>query len=98
MSDPRLIDMEPGGESTQSEINTELGTDESASPDREDEAIAQKLFTDKSGTGEAGSIGFMAPEHAQKADDNIQKDFRSDAPGEKTRKQQGYGPGSGVGA
>ncbi|KAJ5569428.1 uncharacterized protein N7459_008858 [Penicillium hispanicum] len=108
MSDPRLIDMEPGGENTpyesireftrtppkqtgqlggdtahtKSEIDTSVGSASDSTADQNEDDVAQKL-----------GMGASEPP---------KEDLDSDTPGNaatmKTRRQQGYGPGSGVGA
>ncbi|KAJ5444734.1 uncharacterized protein N7458_008606 [Penicillium daleae] len=113
MSDPRLVDMEPGGESTQyesireftqppekqtgqlgggqphtrSEMKTTFDSGENGGANGangEEYAMAQKL-----GMGQ-GAEGLNK--------ENRKSDNPVDAGAARTRREQGYGPGSGVGA
>ncbi|KAJ6086202.1 hypothetical protein N7486_010483 [Penicillium sp. IBT 16267x] len=106
MSDPRLIDMEPGGESTQYEsirefmitpakqtgqlggqphtksITTAISDGPDTPASGEEDKLAQRL-----------GMGITEPNKGDLDFDNA-----GDAAAAKTRRQQGYGPGSGVGA
>ncbi|PLN84866.1 hypothetical protein BDW42DRAFT_191223 [Aspergillus taichungensis] len=111
MSDPRLVDIEPGGESTQYESIKEftippakqtgqLGDHEphtkseqwpsketAPKPEDEDAEWARKMGK------EYTSSGLNTTENGRTF--NAQA---SDAEAARSRRQQGYGPGSGVGA
>ncbi|KAJ5123887.1 uncharacterized protein N7515_007712 [Penicillium bovifimosum] len=106
MSDPRLVDMEPGGESTQYESIREF----TKSPPRATGQLGGGGEHSKS--QESPSLGTHTP--ASTNDDDIQaqklgmgvitepsKDKQKhgvDEEAARTRRAQGYGPGSGVGA
>ncbi|KOS41350.1 hypothetical protein ACN38_g7788 [Penicillium nordicum] len=105
MSDSRLVDMEPGGESTQYESIRQF----TLSPLKQ---TGQLGVGDKHTTSEVGpGLGTHTP--AQSNDEDFQaqklgmgaiadsgKDMTraEDDAVAKARRQQGYGPGSGVGA
>ncbi|KAJ5732147.1 hypothetical protein N7493_003628 [Penicillium malachiteum] len=105
-SDPRLIDMEPGGESTQYESIREftippakqigqLGVGESHTKSK---LKSKPVTTDSPASGEENELaqklgmGIIKP-----SQEDLDFDNASDAAAAKTRRQQGYGPGSGVG-
>ncbi|KAJ6150507.1 hypothetical protein N7471_001706 [Penicillium samsonianum] len=103
MSDPRLVDMEPGGESTQYESIREF----TKTPPKQ---------TGQLGGGSKHTISEVSPglgtdSPAPNNDEDLQaqklgmgvfaesgKDMTRDDDDTKARRQQGYGPGSGVGA
>ncbi|KAJ5223827.1 hypothetical protein N7468_008369 [Penicillium chermesinum] len=108
MSDPKLVDMEPGGENTQYEsireftippakqtgqlggnathteslMNTDISPPDDSKAQNEENELAQKL-----------GLGAKQPSEGE-----LKFEASGDAEAAKTRKQQGYGPGSGVGA
>ncbi|KAL4943526.1 hypothetical protein BDV06DRAFT_189788 [Aspergillus oleicola] len=110
MSDSKLMDIEPGGEQTQyegvrqfsvtpaketgqlgglphtrSEMRTRIGDDNAEARDRREEAkFAHKLERGESTTGISG--------YTNRGPVEIEDDAA------KSRREQGYGPGSGVGA
>ncbi|KAJ5554796.1 hypothetical protein N7461_003266 [Penicillium sp. DV-2018c] len=107
MSDPRLVDMEPGGESTQYESIREF----TKSPARQTGQLGG--CGEHSKSQESPGLGSHTP--ATNNDDDIQaqklgmggstepgKDKKQervvDEEAAKSRRQQQYGPGSGVGA
>ncbi|CDM37146.1 hypothetical protein DTO013E5_9460 [Penicillium roqueforti] len=107
MSDPRLVDMEPGGESTQYESIREF----TKSPPKQ---TGQLGVGQKHTISEASpDLGTHSPGPASSNDEDAQaqklgmgaladpgKDMKRDEDDavSKARRQQGYGPGSGVGA
>ncbi|CAP86786.1 hypothetical protein E8E15_005787 [Penicillium rubens] len=106
MSDPRLVDMEPGGESTQYESIREF----TKTPPKQ---TGQLGGGDKHTTSEVSpGLGKHSPASGNDEDFQAQKlgmgavaDSREedtkryeDDAMTKARRQQGYGPGSGVGA
>ncbi|KXG50560.1 uncharacterized protein PGRI_070510 [Penicillium griseofulvum] len=95
MSDPRLIDMEPGGESTQYESIRQY----TKSPSKQ---TGQLGGGDKHTKTEATpSLGKQSTPSNNDEDFQAQKlDMTHDEEdaGAKARRLQGYGPGSGVGA
>ncbi|KAJ5651370.1 uncharacterized protein N7484_005093 [Penicillium longicatenatum] len=107
MSDPRLIDMEPGGESTQYESIREFmvtpakqtGQLGVGQPHTKSITTAVPDGTDSPASGEEDKqaqrlgMGTVEPNKG-----NLDLDNAEDAAAAKTRRQQGYGPGSGVGA
>ncbi|KAJ5993860.1 hypothetical protein N7451_009584 [Penicillium sp. IBT 35674x] len=107
MSDPRLIDMEPGGESTQYESIREfmvtpakqtgqLGVGQPHTKSITT-AIVDGTETPASGDEDKQAqrlgMGNIKPNK-----EGLNFDNAEDAAAAKTRRQQGYGPGSGVGA
>ncbi|KAJ5363426.1 uncharacterized protein N7496_009139 [Penicillium cataractarum] len=113
MSDPRLVEMEPGGESTQYESITEFiqppekqtGQLGGGQPHTKSE-IKTTFGSGENGTGNGGN----GEEYAMaqrlgmgKVAEGINKENRNsdnpvDAGAARTRREQGYGPGSGLGA
>ncbi|KAJ5962925.1 hypothetical protein N7501_007866 [Penicillium viridicatum] len=105
MSDPRLVDMEPGGESTQYESIRQF----TKSPLKQ---TGQLGVGDKHTTSEVSpGLGTDSPAPSNDEDFQAQKlgmgaiadpgkdmTRAEDDAVAKARRQQGYGPGSGVGA
>ncbi|OQE31549.1 hypothetical protein PENSTE_c001G09617 [Penicillium steckii] len=109
MSDPRLVDMEPGGESTQYEsirIHTQTPDKQTGQLGGGEPHTKSQLNTKGVGPGNESTGRKDEDAEAQKLGRGITKeseeDLKSDTPGDaaaaKSRRQQGYGPGSGVGA
>ncbi|KAJ5281248.1 hypothetical protein N7478_006620 [Penicillium angulare] len=116
MSDPRLVDMEPGGESTQYEsireftIPPEKQTGQlggiadfraavkGGQSHTKSEATALPVATDSPASDAENELaqklgrGFIKP-----SKEDLDFDNAGDAEAAKARRQQGYGPGSGVG-
>ncbi|OQD81618.1 hypothetical protein PENANT_c026G05979 [Penicillium antarcticum] len=101
MTDPRLIDMEPGGESTQYEsirqytISPSKQTGQLGSQQHTKSEVSHPLGTDTPNSQQKEELqaqrlgmGVLKPSTALDEDDAEAK----------ARRQQGYGPGSGVGA
>ncbi|CAI7623819.1 hypothetical protein N7533_011974 [Penicillium manginii] len=106
MSDPRLIDMEPGGESTQYE-SIRLYT---KTPDKQTGQMGsgktptESQLSTKDDPVLEGNASGDEYKLAQKLGRGMEKESEEDldTPGDaataKARRQQGYGPGSDVGA
>ncbi|KAJ5666376.1 uncharacterized protein N7477_008824 [Penicillium maclennaniae] len=107
MSDPRLIDMEPGGESTQYESIREF----TITPAKQTGQLGvgephtkSELYTGtqpvQEGTASRDEYIMAQKLGMGQVDENKDLDFetKGDAAAAKARRQQGYGPGSNVGA
>ncbi|KAJ5645948.1 hypothetical protein N7520_005709 [Penicillium odoratum] len=107
MDDPRLIDMEPGGESTQYEsirefmITPAKQTGQLGGGEPHTKSLTTAIVdpTDSPASGEEDKqaqrlgMGIIQPDK-----EDLDFDSAEDAASAKARRQQGYGPGSGVGA
>ncbi|KAJ5407767.1 hypothetical protein N7509_001650 [Penicillium cosmopolitanum] len=106
MDDPRLIDMEPGGESTQYEsirLYTEPPEKQTGQMGSGEAHTQSQLSTKGEPASEANGSGDeykMAQRLGRGVVNESEEDL--DTPGDaataKARRQQGYGPGSNVGA
>ncbi|KAJ5112672.1 hypothetical protein N7532_000717 [Penicillium argentinense] len=108
MTDPRLVDIEPGGESTQYE-SIRIYTEPPAKQTGQLGGKAAHTESKVGGSSDAANDSSASGDEynmAQKLGMGISKeseeDLEFDTPGDaaaaKARRQQGYGPGSGVGA
>ncbi|KAJ5205234.1 hypothetical protein N7491_004142 [Penicillium cf. griseofulvum] len=105
MSDPRLIDMEPGGESTQYESirqytkSPSKQTGQLGVHDKHTKTEATPPLGEQ-GTPSYNDEDFQAQKLGMGVFADSSKDITHDEEdaGAKARRLQGYGPGSGVGA
>ncbi|KAK4866059.1 hypothetical protein LT330_008799 [Penicillium expansum] len=106
MSDPRLIDMEPGGESTQYESIREFTKTPPKQTGQLGSGMKHTISEVSPGLGTHSPVPSIDEDfQAQKLGmgafaDSGKKDTKRDEDDAvaKARRQQGYGPGSGVGA
>ncbi|KAJ5243359.1 uncharacterized protein N7469_001686 [Penicillium citrinum] len=109
MSDPRLVDMEPGGESTQYESiriytktpDKQTGQLGGGEPHTQSQLNSKGVEPDNESTAsrdEYADAQRLGMGITKESEEDLEYDTPGDAAAAKSRRQQGYGPGSGVGA